>query len=539
MRRPIPIRGLIAGPITVLLAALLAIALPPAAALDALPARALALDLDAARLLPDATRDFTVRVGSQAAEATLREVWVQIDSGPLVRHLYSPQEAAALRVGGLHVLLAAPLSPGRHRIRAQAAAVGLDPRRSDARSRAAVELHVDKGDAPLALELSWTPAAYVGKAALAARVVADDDAVAAARELRFLDATGSRYRGERLWQRLHAADAGLLRTGVEPATAEPPASPASDRPCTAAVPDLACDRANATLGYTQLERGEGLAAAESFRRVRAPGPYATAALLGLGWALLVTPDARAAAKAEALAERPGRAPRHPVRAMKPKEHDDAIRAALVPWIELIGRDPTDPAVQEGQLAVAWALAELGAQVQAQDHYNRVIEQLTGLLARIDKARAELAAAPLLASVLAAEPDSAWHWSLADQLPDPRWWVLPVTDTREAFHLEALLQQPAFRDEVEQLREHHEARAALLGRRAALAALDSAAASGLIAAIDPLLATLDLALAEHSRRIDRLALAQLLATRRQAGQALVEARFGLVQLYDRPAEVASK
>ena len=41
-------------------------------------------------------------------------------------------------------------------------------------------------------------------------------------------------------------------------------------------------------------------------------------------------------------------------------------------IELIGRDPTDPAVQEGLVAIAWALSTLGAQVQAQDYYNRAI-----------------------------------------------------------------------------------------------------------------------------------------------------------------------
>ena len=110
-------------------------------------------------------------------------------------------------------------------------------------------------------------------------------------------------------------------------TAATPASLASAGPCEAA-PSLSCDRVNATLGYTLLDQSQGLKAAEAFRRVRAPGPYATAALLGLGWALLAPPDGEAVA--ETAAAQPGRSPRHPLRTMPPKERDAAIRAALVP-----------------------------------------------------------------------------------------------------------------------------------------------------------------------------------------------------------------
>lgn len=555
-----------------LLAAATPVGRVAAAELDAAARQALDLDLAASRLAGAPVAGLTVYVGSSAQDSRLREVWVQIDSQPLTRYLFSQRESDALSAGGLHVLLAEALTPGRHRVRAQAAAVGLDPRRNDDRSRAQVEIEIDKGDAPVDLQLSWTPAAYVGTAALKAQTRQRSEAPRATdasgggrdqagasddprlRAIRFLDATGRRYRAERALRELQLAVPGLARPDALPlADIAAPAYGAYNSAVSGSTavglealasgcsdaPSLFCDRANSTLGYALLDQGEGLKAADAFRRVRAPGPYATSALLGLGWALLATPDARAAAKAEPQAARPGREPRHAVRVMEAEERGNAIRAALVPWIELIGRDPSDPAVQEGQVAIAWALAELGAQVQAQDYYNRAIQQLTDLLARVDKAKAELARAPLLAPVLDSPPEQAWHWALADRLPDPRWWVLPIGDAPETFHLEALLQQLPFRERLVQLQDAHEAGAALRSQRARLLALEAPEAQALAAQIDALLPALDVAIREQSRQLDRLALTELLAIKKQAQQSLVEARFGLVQLYDRIAEVTSK
>lgn len=519
-----------------------------AAAPETVIGEALALDLAARRLTGAPQVGFTVYIGSAASDRWLREVWVQVDRQPMTRYLFSQAESEALRSGGLHLLLADTLTPGQHRVRAQAAAVGLDPRRNDDRSRAQVEIVIDQGDAPIELELSWATAAYVGNTALKAAVrqptaaAGLGGAVAASdprlRAIRFLDATGRRYRAELAFRQLQMTVPSVehpLR--VTYSAAATPASLGSAGPCEAA-PSLSCDRINATLGYTLLDQSQGLKAAEAFRRVRAPGPYATAALLGLGWALLAPPDGEAAATLETAAEQPGRASRHPLRTMPPKERDAAIRAALVPWIELIGRDPTDPAVQEGLVAIAWALSTLGAQVQAQDYYNRAISQLTEVLGHVDKAKAELATTPLLAGVIATVPSEAWHWDLADRLPDPRWWVLPISAAPETFHLEALLQQPAFRERLVTLRDLHEAKASLLEQRAHLTALASSDAGARVADIDRLLPALDAGIAEQIGQADRLALAQLLAIKKQTQQTLVEARFGLAQLYDRVAEVAT-
>ena len=48
------------------------------------------------------------------------------------------------------------------------------------------------------------------------------------------------------------------------------------------------------------------------------------------------------------------------------------KLALVPWIELAGRDVGDSAALEARIAVPYAYAKLGAYGQALDRYNDAI-----------------------------------------------------------------------------------------------------------------------------------------------------------------------
>ena len=100
------------------------------------------------------------------------------------------------------------------------------------------------------------------------------------------------------------------------------------------------DKANLALGYALLQDGQPYAAKEPLQRVRLEGPFSNKALLGVGWA-----DA---------------------------EMDNFDRA-LVPWMELRGRDLLDPAVQESMLAIPYAMAKLDSISQAADHYLNAIE----------------------------------------------------------------------------------------------------------------------------------------------------------------------
>lgn len=548
---------------------------------EALRSQALELDLAASHIdgAAEAGSDtLNVYVGARAQDIWLREVWLQIDSGPIQHYQYSQREAEALRASGLHGLLSARLSPGPHRIRAQAAAAEVDAHASEARRRAAVDVSIDKGTAAAELELSWAAggmvkgstlkliswqrsAESVATADLQSRYRAGDAIDPRLRTVAFLEATGRRYQSQRLLRQVQAEALGATANDTPVPGGPSPGAPAmyaayqallagsrelgaidrlgAGEPC-AARPTLLCDHVNTELGYAWLAQHQGIKSAEAFRRVRAPGPLASAALLGLGWALLAPATAAEAGNGAAVPVAYGRRPLHEPRAMKDdKERSNAMRAALVPWIELIGRDPSDPAVQEAQIAIAWAMNELGSEVQAQDYYNRVIAQLEALVQRCDKAKGELVGQSLAPGIVSKAPDEAWHWSLADRLPDPRWWVLPMAKDRESFYLIPLLQQAAFDAQLRQLREAHEVQAALNAQRERLVAASNPEAAGLLARIDALQPAIAAAIASTGQALDAQALTEIAAIRDQALHSLVEARYGLAQLYDRPAEVATK
>lgn len=545
---------------------------------DALRSQALELDLAASRVGGDSQSEtLNVYVGARAQDVWLREVWLQIDGDPIQHYQYSQREAEALRASGLHGLLSTRLSPGPHRIRAQAAAAEVDAHGSEARRRAAVDVTIDKSAAPAELELSWASAGMVKGSSLKlinwqrstdsvapadsqSRYRAGDAIDPRLRAVAFLEATGRHYQSQRLLRQLQAEAPGAAPNETPVPEGPSPGAPAmyaayqtllagnadlaavdrlgAGEPCSNR-PTLLCDHVNTELGYAWLAQHEGIKAADAFRRVRAPGPLASAAMLGLGWALLAPATGAEVDKAAAAPVAYGRKPLHEPRAMKDKERGGAMRAALVPWIELIGRDPTDPAVQEAQIAIAWAMNDLGSEVQAQDYYNRVIAQLEGLVQRCDKAKSELATQSLATGIVGKAPSEAWHWSLADRLPDPRWWVLPVAKDMESFYLIPLLQQASFDTQLRQLREAHEVQAALSEQRVRLSASGDPQAASLVASIDALQPGIAATITSTGQALDAQALTQIATIRDQALHSLVEARFGLAQLYDRAAEVASK
>jgi hypothetical protein len=546
--------------------------------LDALRSEVLALDQASKALLAPAYTGpdgFTVYVGSNAKSVWLREIWLGIDNKPLTRYVYSQQEAEALAARGLHQLLAADLAPGRHRLRAQAAAAPLDAGPSDPRQRAAIDLEFEKLAGPVQFELSWTEASFAGQPTLKLREWSGSPARSSAiqnggpaslagaddpgaRAADFLDATGHRFMAGALRQQLGIR--GLAPAAPTPEVAMPGAAADNSAALYAAYnalvgegaagdrlaaletlangeeckknPRLLCDRLNAALGYQRLAGRDGLAAAAAFRRVRDPGPYANSALLGLGWALLAPQSADAAANKETVTAGPRQ---REVRPMPPKELAEVLRAAMVPWIELTGRDPTDPAVQEGQIALPWALSQLDAQVQAQDYYNRAVAQLDAIVLRADKAAAEVSGGKLRATVLGLEAGEAWHWGLADLLPDSRWWLYPPEPVRETFYLEPLLGDKPFRDAATQLQELQEMDATLAANERALSALGDTEFFARTQQLRARIATLRDA---DCRQLEVRAADSLQGLKRQTQAYLVEARYALAQLYDRAPELAS-
>ena len=135
-----------------------------------------------------------------------------------------------------------------------------------------------------------------------------------------------------------------------------------------------------------LQADSPAAARTALDRVRLVGPYATRALLGVGWA-----DA-------ALGQ---------------------YQDALTPWTELHGRSLLDAAVQESYLAVPYAYGKLNANAQAADFYEAAIKSFDDEAQTIDTAVTRISSGHMLDDLLRGEPqarDLGWYWQLK-KLPD--------------------------------------------------------------------------------------------------------------------------
>jgi len=144
------------------------------------------------------------------------------------------------------------------------------------------------------------------------------------------------------------------------------------------------DKANLALGYAYLQDGQAQAAKSPLNRVRLEGPFSNKALLGVGWA-----DAE----------------------------NNNFRRALVPWMELRGRDLLDSAVQESMLAIPYAMARLDSISQAADHYLNAIEAFYEETNRIDGAIDHIESGALLNEFLEQDQNktTGWYWKL-EELP---------------------------------------------------------------------------------------------------------------------------
>lgn len=142
------------------------------------------------------------------------------------------------------------------------------------------------------------------------------------------------------------------------------------------------DKANVALGFAALKAGRAQESRTDLQRVRLQGIQANAALLGFGWA------------ADAL---------------------DQPRLALVPWIELAGRDASDASVLEAQLAVPYAYAKLHADAQALQRYETAIANFANEDANIDATIAAIRQGKLVEGLMARNPgeDMGWFQTFRD------------------------------------------------------------------------------------------------------------------------------
>ncbi|WP_157572504.1 hypothetical protein [Nevskia soli] len=217
--------------------------------------------------------------------------------------------------------------------------------------------------------------------------------------------------------------------------------------------DLAAvrDQANLTLGWYFLRKKQGITAMGALGRVGMGGRWSEPALLGMGWAQLAPAGEKI--KRVRLDHEPGNtlaplpAPlKHSLtelgvfdpeldgnggpasfeRGDPPQDRTEGLKRALLFWRILAKRDPNDPAVQEGMLAIAYAYDNLDDKLGAQRAY---VQAIASLEARKKGLAAE-------AGSIQAQGLSA----LADRSPDSKGtaalmgdgYLVPNEQTREVF-----------------------------------------------------------------------------------------------------------
>src|SRR6516162_9772176 len=156
------------------------------------------------------------------------------------------------------------------------------------------------------------------------------------------------------------------------------------------------DKSNMVLGSLMLRSEDYAHAQLAFDRVRLQGPYSNRALLSTGWA-------------EASA------------------HD--YQKAVVPWGMLIGRDPTDAAVQEARLALPFAYSKLRVYGRAATLYGQALDSFGKELEKVDASMRSIRAGNFLKALVREEirQDNLWVVRLR---------TLP--DTPETFYLTELM-----------------------------------------------------------------------------------------------------
>ena len=136
------------------------------------------------------------------------------------------------------------------------------------------------------------------------------------------------------------------------------------------------DKSNLVLGTMLFESNDFERAKRSWDRVRIEGPFSNLALLRAGWA-------------EASAQQYDR--------------------ALVPWNILVGREPTDAAVQEAVLAAPHAYASLNLNGRAAILYGQALELFSSQIERVDASIASIEEGRFLNALVREESrqDETW------------------------------------------------------------------------------------------------------------------------------------
>jgi hypothetical protein len=189
------------------------------------------------------------------------------------------------------------------------------------------------------------------------------------------------------------------------------------------------DKSNMVLGSAMLRSEDYTRAQVAFDRVRLDGPYSNLALLSSGWA-----DASAR----------------------------AYEKAVVPWGMLIGRDPTDAAVQEAKLALPFAYSKLRVYGRAALLYGQALDSFGNELEKVDASMRSIREGKFLEALLREEikQDNVWVVRLRS-----------LPDTPETFYLTELMASNDFQTALQNYLDMEDLRRRLVAWQGGFDAFD--------------------------------------------------------------------
>jgi len=160
------------------------------------------------------------------------------------------------------------------------------------------------------------------------------------------------------------------------------------------------DKANLALAYGFLAENQPERAMTALSRMLLKGPYANRALLGLG------------------------------RAYSAKQEH---KKSLIPWLRLVERQPSDPAVQDALMAVPYAFGKLQAYKQSLDYYEKAMLTFQSEIKNINAAADAVGGGKLFEGLMRAQSGESvggiWNMKKVLDTPEGR-YLWPLLASRE-------------------------------------------------------------------------------------------------------------
>lgn len=206
------------------------------------------------------------------------------------------------------------------------------------------------------------------------------------------------------------------------------------------------DQANLTLAYDYLREANGSAALPVLQRIRVDGPFSEEALLALGWAELSAVAANRVRLREQDTQdtvggvlgtilRPGKVDEDLRRRLGmlqsgENKNDGTLRyrRAISAWQTLAQRDVRRTAVLEVEVALPWALTQLGEYEAARRYYNVGLARLDVASKRLDSAIEATRNGRMFETLIRSRPNeySGWNWRATELADADETWYLANT-----------------------------------------------------------------------------------------------------------------